>query len=167
MSCVNNLNRPVSSSSQKSIKHRSVLLSIIRKRTLVRWWWAPSSRSCQRYTPAGLDMAGPARCSCWQHHNLCKKDSAAKQSCETSIQPHRGATRFMGFMINISLFHNVPRCVHMHDTVHHLAAVAHVMGHAGRVLVLIGMPFGSRWVHCGIWEETECCAASRLRTRSD
>lgn len=53
-------------------------------------------------------------------------------------------------MTNISLFHNVPRCVHMHDTIHHLATVTHIGGHAGRVLVLIGVCFGNRWVHCGI-----------------
>lgn len=38
----------------------------------------------------------------------------------------------------------------MHDTIHHLAAVTHVGGHAGRVQVLIRVCFRNRWVHCGI-----------------
>lgn len=38
----------------------------------------------------------------------------------------------------------------MHDTIHHLAAVTHVRGHAGRVLVLVGVRLRNRWVHHGI-----------------
>lgn len=38
----------------------------------------------------------------------------------------------------------------MHDAIHHLAAVTHVRGHAGRVLVLIGVRFRKRCIQCGI-----------------
>ena len=39
------------------------------------------------------------------------------------------------------LVHGVLVGVQMHHTIHHLAAVTHVVRHAGRVLVLIGMCF--------------------------
>lgn len=50
----------------------------------------------------------------------------------------------------------------MHDAAHHLAAVTHVRGHAGRVLVLVGVRRRNRWVHCGICVGTECRTVSRL-----
>lgn len=56
----------------------------------------------------------------------------------------------------------------MHDTIHHLAPVTHVRWHAGGVLVLVRVRARNRWVtwvHCGIWEGTECCTVSRLSAR--
>lgn len=54
------------------------------------------------------------------------------------------------FPTDISLIHSVPRRVQVHNTIHHLTAVTHIRGHAGRVHVLIGVCFRNRWVHCGI-----------------
>lgn len=56
--------------------------------------------------------------------------------------------------MHISLFHSIPWRVHMHDAIHHLAAITNVRGHAGRVLVLIGVRFRHGCVELGIWEET-------------
>lgn len=58
---------------------------------------------------------------------------------------------------NVSLFHDVPCCVDVHDTVDHLTAIALIRRHAGRVLVFIRVLVRStgRWVHGGICEEAE------------
>lgn len=57
--------------------------------------------------------------------------------------------------MDVSLFHCSPCGVHVHDTLHHPAAIAYVGGHAGRIVVLVGVRFRDRWVHCGLCVETK------------
>lgn len=56
----------------------------------------------------------------------------------------------------VSLLHEVPLGVHMHDAVHHLAAIAQIRGHAGGVQVVVWVRFGNWRVHGGV------CSRSRI-----
>lgn len=96
-------------------------------------------------------MEGPALCSCSQNQDLIRKQSATNKRYDLvqNSDAHYDAFCTHSYL-NSSLFHCIPRRVHVHDAIQHLAAVTQVRGHAGRVLVLIGVRFRNRFVHCGI-----------------
>lgn len=85
-----------------------------------------------------------------KRESLCRQLKGVSLKASDHLEHHKIPARCRRRVTEVLLFQSAPRCVHVHDAVHHLAAVARVGGHAGRVRVLVGVLSGSRWAPCGI-----------------